>query len=130
MSSARKSLQRTERSMSEIVRGTAAVANASERRGWVMGPFFDTLTETAPFEVKLWHYDEQPNYLWKKYGGKELIVIYGGVLIIDIREDIGISKDTITLVGLKHDYVILPPAITKMVTVVQAPAFGVTVRYE
>ena len=113
----------------EIVLGTSAQANASVRNGWVIGPFMpeNSLAHMQGVEVKHWHYDDQPDYPPKTFNGKEYIAIFGGELKMDVVID-GVSTE-VRLVGSKHQYVILPPH-SKQVFVVQAPAFGITVRWK
>ncbi len=110
------------------VRGTAAEANASLQKGWVVGHFMPPgVSQSDDFEVKLWHYDENPDYPFKEFDGTELIIIYGGMLEIEIEESEVFTQ--VVLDGTDHEYVILAPGTKKQVRVLQAPAFGVTVRW-
>lgn len=113
-----------------VIRGTAAQVNASERRGWVMGPFMpqESLAHDATHETKLWRYDTDPEYGIKGYQGTELIVVYGGRIHLRVFFDDGTEGEYL-LDGAAHDYVILPPH-RKIVTAVDCPAFGVCVRYK
>lgn len=113
----------------KIVRGNAAEANASERRGWVMGPFFshDFLAHDPTHETKLWRYDTNPEYGVKGYHGTEFIVIYGGRLRLTVFFEDG-KREEYVLEGATHDYIILPPH-RKHVSAEVCPAFGVTVRW-
>jgi hypothetical protein len=78
-------------------------------------------------EVKLWRYDENPEYGVKGYPGTELIVIYGGRIRIHVFFDSG-DEAIYVLDGSKEDYIILPPH-RKNVTAEVCPAFGVCVRH-
>jgi len=112
-----------------VVRGNAEGVNASERKGWIMGPFMphDSLAFDS-HEVKLWRYDVNPEYGVKGFHGTELIVIYGGRIRLKVFFDDG-SSDEYTLEGDSHDYIILPPH-RKSVFAEVCPAFGVTVRHK
>jgi hypothetical protein len=114
-----------------VVRGTAALANESERKGWIMGPFITPITSVefdGTHEVKLWHYDTTPEYGVKGFHGNELIVIYGGRLRLKVFFSDGVEHEYV-LEGKSHDYIILPPH-RKEVIPEECPAFGVTVRYK
>lgn len=124
--------------MIEIVRGDSRKANTSDfMRGWVAGHMHTKeggtlLTGSHEFEIKLWHYDGPINYGKKSFGGTEFIVIYGGTLRFELDQkvvDFGMETKIVTLLGLNHEYITFPPGITKEVVVVEAPAFGVTVRW-
>lgn len=111
----------------KIELGTAALANSLATKGWVVGHMKGGPAKTSDLEVKLWHYDSQPDYPKKVFHGTEFIVIYGGALKISLEKD-GEAKE-IFLDGGNHDYVVLGPGTAKQVFVVAAPAFGVTVRW-
>jgi hypothetical protein len=113
----------------KVIRGTAAQANASERNGWVMGPFFSrgSLSCDPTHETKLWRYDTNPEYGLKGFRGTEFIVVYGGRLRLMVLLDDG-SKEEYVLEGASHDYIILPPHRKNVVAEI-CPAFGVTVRW-
>ncbi|HEY4510222.1 MAG TPA: hypothetical protein VJJ73_00100 [Candidatus Paceibacterota bacterium] len=96
-------------------------------RGWTVGHMHTGLAGTTAFEVKQWRYDDPIDYGWKKFLGTEYIVIYQGVLEIQLVLD-G-DKETVTLRGSCQDYVIFSPGVTKKVVVLETPAFGVTVRW-
>lgn len=116
----------------EIVRGNSKEANLSElMKGWIVGHMHDGLVGTTEFEIKLWHYDEPFDYGKKSFGGTEFIVIYGGVLLFKIAQNVNekLRTKNITLQGNNHEYIIFPPDIVKTVIIEEAPAFGVTVRW-
>jgi len=113
----------------DVIRGTAAEANASQTDGWVVGHFMPPgLGQRKDVEVKLWHYDVQPHYPVKVFGGTEFIVIYRGQIRIDIVLPDG-KEESCVLNGDRQDFVIFPPGTKKKVTTEAVPAFGVTVRW-
>lgn len=116
-------------SMSQVIRGTAAEANQSERRGWVVGEFFPRNSlGHDDHEIKLWHYDQNPDYGVKGFLGREFIVAYGGRIRI-IADFTDGTRGEYVLDGAKHDFIVLPPH-EKSVIAEQCPAFGVTVRWK
>lgn len=117
-------------SVNDVIRGTAAETNQSNSRGWVIGSFFphDSLPYDRDHEVKLWHYDANPNYGVKGFPGTEFIVAYGGRIRINASFMDG-TKAEYVLDGASHDYILLP-AHVKTVIAEECPAFGVTVRWK
>lgn len=117
-------------SVKDVICATAAEANQSYRRGWVIGPFFPdgSLEYDHDHEVKLWHYDSNPEYGVKEFLGTEFIVAYGGRIRIEADFPDG-TKAEYVLDGATHDYILLPPH-KKSVIAEECPAFGVTVRWK
>ena len=117
----------------QLIVGNAAEAAASKTKGWVTGHFIpEGLGHTGDFEIKLWHYDAQPDYGIKVFGGTEFIIVEKGVLTLKLEVPDGdgtFIPRTIELRGLTQDYVILPPGCKKEVIVAEAPSWGVTVRW-
>ena len=107
--------------------GNIREANATDFHGWIVGHMAPGIAKTGAVEVKLWYYDNGLAYPKKKFLGTECIVIFGGQIAIDLEKD-G-QKSTVSLIGSHGDYLILGPSITKHVKVIDAPAFGVTVRW-
>lgn len=112
--------------MKKVVLGNAKQANESPQRGWIVGHMQEGLGHTNSFEVKVWHYDEPFEYGQKVFGGTELIIIYGGVLKFEFKDG---SKFELIMKGESHDYCVIPPGVKKRVIVVEAPAFGDTIRW-
>ena len=118
--------------MIPIVRGSSQEANVSSlMKGWVVGHMHEGLTHTREFEIKHWHYDRPFEYGKKRFDGTEFIVIYGGILRFETEWKVEHGTETAIhiLKGNHKEYIIFPPGITKTVIVVEAPAFGVTVRW-
>lgn len=123
--------------MIAFVRGNSKDANASDfMKGWVAGHMHTKeggtpLTGSLEFEIKLWHYPGPIDYGKKSFGGTEFVVIYGGVLRFELEQEMDgkIEKEVVVIHGEHHEYVIFPSGIKKTVVVVEAPAFGVTVRW-
>jgi hypothetical protein len=115
--------------ISDIIRGNESEAIAARTRGWIAGFFMPPGTaNTNDLEVKLWRYEKPFDYGKKRFDGTELIVIYGGTLQLDLTDEAG-QKSSEVLVGENIEYVVLPPSITKEVSVLLSPAFGITVRW-
>lgn len=111
--------------MIAIERGTVKEINQSNLRGWPVGHMCDGLGKTLEFEIKLWEYDHTLNYPKKIFGGTEFIVVYGGAIRLDLERD----GDKQTEVIHSKEYIILGPNLVKLVSVVESPAYGVTVRW-
>ena len=130
------SLESITKTIAQIVAGDAASAKASKNRGWIVGHFMPdgTLAHNTEMEIKLWHYDEDPNYGLKVFTGTEFIVVEKGTLLIELEIPSVIAgelphKHGITLRGASREWAIIPPNCTKRAIVIQAPAWGVTVRW-
>jgi hypothetical protein len=108
-------------------RGIEQSANDSNTNGWIVGHMQAGLGKTSSCEVKLWRYDATLDYPKKTFSGPELIVVYGGVIRLELEKD-GLV-DYVVISGDDHGYVLIEPDTIKKVVVVQAPAFGVTVRW-
>ncbi|KKU68853.1 MAG: hypothetical protein UX89_C0001G0044 [Parcubacteria group bacterium GW2011_GWA2_47_16] len=119
--------------LQQLVIGNALKANASSTKGWVAGHFMpEGLGQTGDFEIKLWRYDEQPDYGQKTFGGTEFIIVERGALKLELEvPNASGSFDScmVELKGSTRDYVILPPGCIKGVVVLEAPSYGVTVRW-
>ncbi len=119
--------------LQEIIVGNAADAAASARKGWVVGYFIpEGLGNSKDLEIKIWHYDSQPNYGQKEFGGTEFIIVEKGTLrlMLEVPDGNGaFVPQAIELKGSNRDYVILPPGCKKQVRVIEAPSFGMTVRW-
>ena len=118
---------------SSIVTGNAAQALGSKTGGWVVGYFAEQkLTHSPHFEIKIWHYDSQPDYGQKVFRGTEFIIVEGGVLTLELESDNG-DDDSIVqkfeLKGSARQYIIIPPNCKKRVWVTEAPTYGITVRW-
>ena len=110
-----------------VIRGKASQTHATN--GWIIGHFMpEGLSHRTDFEVKLWDYTKDLVYPPKVFGGTELIVVYGGTLHIAATFPDG-SDTVYVLDGNEHDYLILPPNVTKRVSVLTERVFGVTVRW-
>jgi|SRR5579884_2992657 len=110
-----------------FVRGTADDALRSVYQGWIVGHFFHGLSYSRDLEIKLWHYDANPDYPQKEFAGTELIIVEQGILHIEAV--IGGTSHAVDLSGKNRDYVIFPPGTIKQVAVAEAPACGITVRW-
>lgn len=117
----------------EIVLGNAVEAAASQTNGWVVGHFIpEGLGHTNDFEIKIWHYDSQPNYPPKILGGTEFIIVEKGTLVLELEIPDGQGGFIPRRIELKssiRDYIIIPPGCKKRVVVAEAPSLGITVRW-
>jgi len=120
--------------LQEIVTGNAAQVVTSSTNGWVVGYFMPPgIAQSSNFEIKIWHYDEQPDYGQKTFHGTEFIIVEGGTLVflLDVPDGHGnfILDQAVELQGSAREWVILPPGCKKQVRVLKAPAYGITVRW-
>ena len=118
---------------SSIVVGNATQTLGLETKGWVVGHMQHGPAYTPHFEIKIWHYDSQPNYGWKRFMGTEFIIVEGGMLTVELEiedgDDVPAGKK-FELKGSTREYIIIsPPNCKKRVLVTEAPAYGVTVRW-
>lgn len=112
----------------EVITGNSQQINLSSTKGWAVGHMQNGLAHSVELEIKLWHYDQPFDYGQKLFAGTEFITIYGGVLKFELELPDG-EKSELVLKGDKHEFVILPPGTKKRVIVVEAPAFGDTIRW-
>ena len=114
-------------SVLNLVRGNILTTNKSSFHGWIVGHMHSGLGHTTDVEVKLWLYPAQPEYPKKIFGGTEVIVIFGGIIVLHLEKS-GLCE-TVELKGASGDYIILGPNIVKYVEVKEAPAHGVCIRW-
>lgn len=114
-----------------IIRGNNREANSADTKGWVAGHMSQGLAKTVDFEIKMWQYDKPFDYGRKVFKGTEFISIYGGTIQLELEKgnDGSIERAVVLLKGSQKEYVIIPAGITKRVVVIDAPAFGDTVRW-
>jgi hypothetical protein len=115
----------------EIVTGTALDALNSETKGWIVGHFMPegTSAHSAEVEVKMWSYDQQPEYGKKEFKGTELIIVEQGTLRIDLTPTkAGLPFTTRILYGRRRDHIIIPPGYIKKITV-DGPTHGTCIRW-
>ena len=119
--------------LQEIVIGNAAEALASSASGWVIGHFMkEAITHNEEFEIKIWHYDSQPDYGKKEFKGTEFIIVEKGGLRLELEIPDGqgvFSSRHVELKASTRDYIVIPPNCRKRVVVTEAPAYGITVRW-
>jgi len=119
--------------LQQLVIGNAVKANASSTKGWVTGHFMpEGLGQTGGFEIKLWHYDSQPDYGQKAFAGTEFIIVERGVLKLELEvpnASGSFDSCTVELHDSNRDYVIVPPNCRKRVIILESPSYGVTVRW-
>ncbi|MFA6551931.1 MAG: hypothetical protein WCT19_00325 [Candidatus Paceibacterota bacterium] len=108
--------------------GEMAEMLASSQRGWVIGHFAEGPFKMSQFEVKLWEYVDQPIYPRKTFAGHEFILVAGGALGLELILPSSEAK-TIILRGDLRQFTLLLPGTSKIVKVVSAPVWGVTVRW-
>jgi hypothetical protein len=117
---------------SSIVVGTAAEAASSAAHGWVIGHFMEPgVTHSTSVEIKVWRHDRQPTYWQKAFAGTEFVIVEGGIVKFELSayppSDQHIQE--VELKGISRDYVIIPPGYSKRLTVIQAPVYGLCVRW-
>ena len=117
----------------QIIRGNARNANASQSKGWVVGHFISKgLCSSGGLEIKIWHYDGPIEYGVKTFKGTEFFIVERGALRVELDIPDGDGSFTSTQVVLKgntRDYIVIPPNCKKRIVVLDAPSFGVTVRW-
>jgi hypothetical protein len=115
--------------------GNSKTAQDSKYYGWIIGHFMpEGLCNSTDVEVKLWLYHQSPDYGKKTFHGTELIIVTAGCLEIDIEypEEGGTKpkqRVSVRADALLHSYVLIPPGCTKNVSVADAPAQGICVRW-
>jgi len=110
----------------EVICGTVQGVNDSPYdRGWAVGHMHEGLRGTTDLEVKLWDYKDPIDYPKKNFGGTELIVVYGGAIRLLLEKD----DQARTVVVPTGSWVLLEPNITRVVEIVEIPAYGITVRW-
>ena len=75
-------------SITQTIRGSAASANSSIRKGWLVGHFMPegTIAYCKDLEIKSWHYDKDPNYGLKVFMGTEFISVEHGTIQIEFEK--------------------------------------------
>ncbi len=79
-------------------------------------------------EVKMWHYDTDPDYGYKEFKGTEFISVEYGSLEITLEDAQG-KRTSVILDGATRDYIIIPPGYKKNVRPVKIPTEGACVRW-
>lgn len=118
---------------SSVIVGNAVQAIASSTKGWVVGHFMPPgIAWSCDFEIKIWHYDNQPDYGQKLFGGTEFIIVEAGTLKLELEIPDGrggFIHNSVDLKGSARDWVIIPSNCKKRVFVTEAPSYGITVRW-
>jgi hypothetical protein len=117
--------------MMRIIRGTDRQTQGSTTNGWIAGHMYVDLRRAMTHEVKLWRYTRQPPYPPKTYDGTEIIVVYRGAIKLKLEKRGERKTVTLRFTASKGaPWIVLEPGITKQVMVVEAPAHGVTIRWQ
>lgn len=101
---------------------------------WVIGHFlgqkneYNPLLTTTACELKRWRYNGRINYSPAIFGGEcEFITVEGGMIALTLRER-NKNAPTTKMIG-RGEYCAIGSNIEKIVHVVEAPAWGLTLRW-